>query len=86
MVDSPALVAAAATQIVSVPGVRPLRLWPLKKVHRLLFGDASTQTVGTAIDSTVRPIALAPIIAIGGQVRYGIQVSARALETTITEA
>ncbi len=58
----------------------------VRKHHLLPFGEPSTQTVGTKIASAVRPITVAPITAIGGQVKYGIQVFASAFETTTVEA
>ena len=42
--------------------------------------------VGTKIATAVRPTAVAAISTIGGHVRYGIQVSASAFDTTKTDA
>ena len=48
--------------------------------------EVSRQMVGTKIATTVRPTAVAVISTIGGHVRYGIQVSASAFDTTKTDA
>lgn len=42
---------------------------PPPQSHPLLFGKASTQTVGTKIASMVKQITVIPITAIGGQVK-----------------
>ena len=47
--------------------------------HSARIGEASIHRVGARIEMTVRPTALAPMTAIGGHVRYGIQVPASCL-------